>query len=59
MHTVWRNKGLISTDFFSKLGIKIKEVPITYKGRTYEEGKKIVAMDGLKAIWTLFKYRYL
>jgi len=47
------------TTKISLLGIKIKEVPITYKGRTYEEGKKIVAMDGLKAIWTLFKYRYL
>jgi len=47
------------TTKISLLGIKITEVPITYKGRTYVEGKKIVAMDGLKAIWTLFKYRYL
>ena len=47
------------TTKISLLGIKITEVPITYNGRTYGEGKKIVAMDGFKAIWTLFKYRYL
>ena len=38
--------------------INIKEVPINYNGRTYDEGKKIVASDGLKAILTLVKYRY-
>ena len=37
---------------------KIKEVPINYNGRTYAEGKKIVALDGIKAIYTLIKYRY-
>ena len=37
---------------------KIKEVPINYHGRTYAEGKKIVALDGIKAIYTLIKYRY-
>ena len=38
--------------------IKIKEVPIKYKGRSYREGKKINYMDGIKAIFTLFKYRF-
>tara|TARA_B100000900_G_scaffold272898_2_gene233124 strand:+ start:4833 stop:5540 length:708 start_codon:yes stop_codon:yes gene_type:complete len=38
--------------------IKIKEIPIRYNGRTYEEGKKINFMDGVKAILTLFKYRF-
>ena len=34
------------------------EVPINYKGRTYDEGKKISAFDGVKAIWVLLKYRF-
>lgn len=42
-----------------KLKIPIVEVPITVKPRTYEEGKKIEWKDGLMAIWTLFKYRFL
>jgi dolichol-phosphate mannosyltransferase len=40
----------------SKLGIRIKEVPIDYFGRTHKEGKKIVFMDGLKAIYAIIKY---
>lgn len=40
----------------SKLGIKIKEVPIDYFGRTHEEGKKIVFIDGIKAIYAIIKY---
>ena len=42
----------------SKLGIKIDEIPINYEGRTYNEGKKITAIDGLRAIKTLIKYKY-
>jgi len=38
--------------------MRIKEVPITYKGRTMSEGKKITWKDGLAAIWPLFKYRF-
>jgi len=38
--------------------IKIKEVPIKYFGRGYNEGKKINFMDGIKAILTLIKYRF-
>ena len=40
----------------SKLGIKIKEVPFDYYGRTHEEGKKIVFLDGIKAIFAIIKY---
>lgn len=40
----------------SKLGIRIKEVPIDYFGRTHKEGKKIVFMDGLKAVYAIIKY---
>jgi glycosyltransferase involved in cell wall biosynthesis len=36
-----------------RLGYRIYEVPISYMGRTYEEGKKIKKSDGLKAIVTL------
>ncbi len=38
--------------------IRIKEIPIDYNGRSYKEGKKIKITDGIKAIKTLFKYRY-
>ena len=40
------------------LKIKIKEIPIKYNGRNYSEGKKIKFIDGVKAIITLFKYRF-
>ncbi len=43
----------------SKLGIKIDEIPIKYKGRNIMQGKKIRYVDGLKAILTLLKYKYL
>ena len=42
----------------SKRGVKIFECAISYKGRTYEEGKKINFFDGLEAIWVLIKYRF-
>lgn len=38
---------------------RLKEVPISYNGRGHEEGKKINWKDGLQAIWTLFKYRFI
>jgi glycosyltransferase involved in cell wall biosynthesis len=40
----------------AKLGCRIYEVPISYYGRTYEEGKKIGTRDGLYAFWCIFKY---
>jgi glycosyltransferase involved in cell wall biosynthesis len=36
--------------------IRIYEVGISYYGRTYEEGKKIGAKDGFRAIWCILKY---
>ncbi|WP_300132677.1 glycosyltransferase family 2 protein [uncultured Barnesiella sp.] len=42
----------------SRLGYKIKEVPIRYYPRSIEEGKKLRLRDGLKAIGTLLKYRF-
>ncbi len=40
----------------SRSGFRIYEVPISYHGRTYEEGKKIGWRDGVSAIWTILKY---
>lgn len=42
-----------------KRGYKIVEVPISYNGRSYDEGKKIKPKDGFIALWTLFKYRFV
>jgi len=36
--------------------IRIYEVGISYYGRTYEEGKKIGAVDGFRAIYCILKY---
>jgi glycosyltransferase involved in cell wall biosynthesis len=41
-----------------KRGYRVYEVPITYDGRGYSEGKKITWRDGIVAIWTLLKYRF-
>lgn len=37
---------------------RLYEVPISYAGRTYEEGKKIRWTDGIIALWTLMRYRF-
>lgn len=42
-----------------KRGHKIIEVPISYKGRSTAEGKKIRAWDGVEALWTMLKYRFI
>jgi glycosyltransferase involved in cell wall biosynthesis len=36
--------------------LRIYEVPISYYGRTYEEGKKIGWKDGVRAVWCILKY---
>jgi glycosyltransferase involved in cell wall biosynthesis len=41
-----------------KRGARVYEVPITYEGRDYAEGKKISWRDGFPALWTLIKYRF-
>ncbi|MGI8470111.1 MAG: glycosyltransferase family 2 protein [Pyrinomonadaceae bacterium] len=41
----------------AKLKCAIYEVPISYYGRTYEEGKKIGLKDGLAALWYLLKFK--
>jgi glycosyltransferase involved in cell wall biosynthesis len=37
---------------------RIYEVPITYAGRTYEEGKKITWKDGVQALWYIIRFRF-
>ena len=42
-----------------KIGARIFEVPISYYGRTYEEGKKIGLKDGIDALWYLIKFNLI
>jgi glycosyltransferase involved in cell wall biosynthesis len=37
---------------------RVYEVPISYAGRTYEEGKKITWKDGLQALWCIIRFRF-
>jgi len=43
----------------SRVRARLYEVPISYSGRTYEEGKKITWRDGVAALWWIFRYRFL
>lgn len=60
-----RNMTLTSSGFgfeievtakLAKLKCAMYEVPISYSGRTYEEGKKIGIKDGVAALWYIFKF---
>lgn len=55
------SKGFeLCSEMTAKIGkrkIKIHEVSISYNPRTKKEGKKIKILDGLKAMWTLIKYK--
>jgi glycosyltransferase involved in cell wall biosynthesis len=42
-----------------KRGFRVYEVPISYDGRGYDEGKKIGWRDGVVAVWVLLKYRFM
>jgi glycosyltransferase involved in cell wall biosynthesis len=62
---ILRNMVIVSSGFgfevevtakIAKLKAAIYEVPISYYGRTYEEGKKIVFKDGLIAVWLVFRF---
>jgi SAM-dependent methyltransferase len=46
------------TTRLAQWGARIYEIPISYHGRTYLEGKNIGWKDGVQAIWLLFKYRF-
>jgi glycosyltransferase involved in cell wall biosynthesis len=40
----------------ARLGVRIFEVPISYHGRTYGEGKKIRLRDAFQALWTILRF---
>ena len=42
----------------AKLGVSIYEVPISYHGRTYEQGKKIGMKDAIAAVWYIFRFNF-
>ena len=42
-----------------KRKLRIYELPISYYGRSYEEGKKITWRDGFRAVWVLFRVRFV
>jgi hypothetical protein len=43
----------------ARAGWRIYEVPISYSGRTYAEGKKIGWRDAIVALWAIAYYRFL
>ena len=60
-----RNMIIVSSGFgfeievtakVAKLKCKVYEVPISYYGRTYEEGKKIGVIDGIEALWFILRF---
>jgi len=60
-----RNMIIVSSGFgfeveatakIAKLGVRVYEVPISYYGRTYSEGKKISFKDGLVALWLVIRF---
>jgi glycosyltransferase involved in cell wall biosynthesis len=42
----------------ARMRLKVYEVPISYAGRGYREGKKITWRDGLAALWAIVRYRF-
>jgi len=42
-----------------KKKVKVIEIPVSFNPRSYSEGKKITAWDGVLALWTLIKYRFV
>jgi hypothetical protein len=60
-----RSMNIVSSGFgveievtakIAKLKAAIYEVPISYYGRTYDEGKKIGLMDGILALWYILRF---
>ena len=55
------NRFGFEPEFTSKVAknkFRVYEVPISYSGRDYSEGKKITWKDGFAAIWYIFKFRF-
>ena len=49
----------VTAKLLRKPGIRLYEVPISYYGRTYAEGKKITWRDGVRAVVLLVRFRFL
>ena len=47
------------TTKISNMKVNIHEIPISYNGRTYKDGKKISSIDGLRALYCLIKYKFI
>jgi len=65
---IFKGLGLRSNDFsiepeitakLLKKKLRVYEMPISYYGRTYDEGKKIRWVHGIGALWAIFKYRFV
>ena len=52
-------QGRRFTQKVARGGWRVYEVPISYRGRDYAEGKKIGWKDGVSAIYTILKYRFM
>jgi glycosyltransferase involved in cell wall biosynthesis len=48
----------ITAKVFKQKKLRVYEMPISYHGRDYDEGKKITWWDGIPALWALVKYRF-
>jgi hypothetical protein len=58
--TIRTNRFGFEPEFTAKVfkaGHRVYEVPISYNGRGYEEGKKITWRDGVSALYFLIKFR--
>jgi glycosyltransferase involved in cell wall biosynthesis len=42
----------------AKRGLRVYELPVSYSGRDYSEGKKITWKDGFQALWCIIRYRF-
>ncbi|MSQ81847.1 MAG: glycosyltransferase family 2 protein [Myxococcales bacterium] len=49
----------VTAKLAAQRGLRIYEVPISYNGRTYDEGKKIGIKDGVRAVYVISKYAIL
>lgn len=58
--TLQSNRFGFEPEFTAKIakkkGLRVYEIPISYSGRTYEEGKKIGLKDAFQALWCIFRY---
>ena len=55
------NRFNVEPELTAKIGrmkARLYEVPISYSGRDFKEGKKISWRDGFSAMWAIFRYRY-